>query len=185
MRDEILALLPEINWVKDTKLREAVIQCHIDALQEGHFVPQDLNLMPFALAFPNCPTSYLCHIRAVTRMCRSVLEEYNSIYKGQGDFILDHDKLIAGALLHDIGKLLEWTKGPDGKFGKSPEGKYLRHPLSGIVVAMRNGISSEIAHIIAYHAHEGDTAKRSPEAVIVNKIDMMNFDSIRSALGYL
>jgi HD superfamily phosphodiesterase len=185
MRDAILQVIPEIDWVKDKDLREKVIACHIDALKEGHWQLADLDVMPFALSIPNCPTSYLRHVRAVTRMCRSVLEEYNSIYKGQGDFVLDHDKLIAGALLHDIGKLLEWTKGADGKFGKSPEGKYLRHPLSGIVVAMRNGISSEIAHIIAYHAYEGDTAKRTPEAVIVNKIDMMNFDSIRSALGHL
>jgi putative nucleotidyltransferase with HDIG domain len=185
MKDEILHLLPEINWVKDAKLRDAVIQCHIDALTEGGWQPGDMDVIPFALSFPNCPTSYLRHVRAVTRMCRMVLDEYNSIYQGQGDFRLDHDKLLAGALLHDIGKLLEWSKRPDGTFGKSEAGKYLRHPLSGIVVAMRNGISSEIAHIIAYHAHEGDGAKRSPEAVIVNKIDMMNFDSIKSHLGYL
>jgi HD superfamily phosphodiesterase len=185
MRDAILELLPEINWVKDATLREAVVQCHIDALQEGHWQPHELDAMPFALSFPNCPTSYLRHVRAVTRMCRFVLEEYNTIYQGQGNFLLDHDKLIAGALLHDIGKLLEWAKIPNGKFGKSEAGKYLRHPLSGIVVAMRNGIPADIAHIIAYHAHEGDSAKRSPEAVIVNKIDMMNFDSIKSHLGYL
>jgi len=185
MRDAIVELLPEIQWVKDEKLREAVIQSHIDALNEGRWKHGDMDWIPFALSFPNCPTSYLRHVRAVTRMCRMVLDEYNAIYRGQGDFLLDHDRLIAGALLHDIGKLLEWLKGPDGKFGKSEAGKYLRHPFSGIVVAMRNGIPPEIAHIIAYHAYEGDGVKRSPEAVIVNKIDMMNFDSIKSHLGYL
>jgi putative nucleotidyltransferase with HDIG domain len=185
MRDAILQLIPEINWVKDQALREAVMECHIDALKEGHWQPSDMDVIPFALSFPNCPTSYLRHVRAVTRMCRSVLEEYNTIYQGQGDFLLDYDTLIAGALLHDIGKLLEWTKGSDGRFGKSKAGNYLRHPLSGIVIAMRNGIPPEIAHIIAYHAHEGDSARRSPEAVVVNKIDMMNFDSIKSYLGHL
>ncbi len=185
MREQILALLPEINWVKDEKIREAVIATHIDALTEGGWKPEDMDRIPFALAFPNCPASYLRHIKAVTHMCRSILEEYNSIYQGQGDFTLDHDRLIAGALLHDIGKLVEWKEGADGKFGKSETGKLMRHPLSGTVIAMRNGISYEIGHIIAYHAHEGDDAKRSPEAVIVNKVDMMNFDSIRSTLGYL
>ena len=184
MREAILELLPEIQWVQDAKLREAVIQCHIDALNEGRWQPCDMDLIPFALSFPNCPTSYLRHVRAVTRMCRTVLDEYNVIYRGQGDFLLDHDRLIAGALLHDIGKFLEWTRTSDGKFVKSEPGKHLRHPLSGIVVAMRNGVPADIAHIIAYHAHEGDGAKRSPEAVIVNKIDMMNFDSIKSHLGH-
>jgi len=52
-----------------------------------------------------------------------------------------------------------------------------------VVIALQNGISADIAHIIAYHAREGDGAKHSPEAAIVNKVDMMNFDSIRSHLG--
>jgi putative nucleotidyltransferase with HDIG domain len=186
MREVITDLLPEINWITDLKLREAVIDCHVNALNAGGWEPSDMDKLPFVLAsFPNCPTSYLRHIRAVTRMCRMILEEYNLIYQGQGDFVLDHDKLIAGALLHDIGKFLEWTKDSDGNFQKSQSGKYLRHPLSGIVIAMKNGIPIDIAHIIAYHAHEGEGAKRSPEAVIVSKVDEMNFDSIRSHLGYL
>jgi len=45
--------------------------------------------------------------------------------------------------------------------------------------------AKHFSFIIVYHAHEGDSAKRSPEAVIVNKIDMMNFDSIKSHLGHL
>lgn len=185
MRAAIIELLPEINWIKDAKLREAVLESHVDALTEGGWAPADMDVIPFALAFPDCPTSYLRHVRTVTRMCRGILEEYNAAYKGQGGFSLDHDRLICGALVHDIGKLVEWTKGPDGRFGKSQAGKDLRHPVSGVVIAMRNGIPSDIAHIIAYHAHEGDAVKRSPEAVIVNKVDMMNFDSIRSFLGYL
>lgn len=185
MREAIVELLPEIKWVKDRKLREAVLTSYSDALTEGGWTPADMDVIPFALAFPDCPTSYLRHVRAVTRMCRGILTEYNTAYEGQGNFSLDHDRLVAGALLHDIGKLVEWTKGPDGKFEKSPAGIDLRHPVSGVVIAMRNGIPSAIAHIIAYHAHEGDAVKRSPEAVIVNKVDMMNFDSIRSFLGHL
>ncbi|MCX7780099.1 MAG: HD domain-containing protein [Negativicutes bacterium] len=185
MRKAILELLPEINWIQNLQLCEAVVDSYVDALTEGGWEPSDMDKIPFALAFPNCPTSYLCHVKAVTRMCRMILEEYNSIYQGQGDFLLDNDRLIAGALLHDVGKFVEWKKGEDGNYGKSQTGKDLRHPISGTVIAMRNGIPSDIAHIVAYHAHEGDGVKRSPEAVIVNKVDMMNFDSIRSHLGHL
>lgn len=185
MHAKIIELLPEINWIKDLKLRDAVVESYVDALTEGGWEPRDMTRIPFALAFPNCPTSYLQHVRAVTRMSLTILEEYNSIYQGHGDFLLDHDRLIAGAILHDIGKLVEWEKGPDGKFAKSQAGKDLRHPFSGTVIAMRNGISTDIGHIIANHAHEGDGARRSPEGVVINKVDMMNFDSIKSHLGYL
>lgn len=185
MKQQIVELLPEINWIKDAKLRDMVINCHVDALNQGGWEPCDMDKIPFAMSFPDCPVSYLRHIRAVTRMCHSVVEEYNVIYQGQGDFVLDYDKLIAGAVLHDIGKFVEWERKPDGHYGKSDYGKLIRHPLSGMAIAMRNGISTDIAHIIAHHAHEGDSVKRSPEAVIVNKVDEMNFDSIRSRLGYL
>lgn len=180
MRNKIVELLPEINWIDHAALREAVITCYVEALTEGGWQPEDMDRIPFALALFDCPVSYLRHIRAVTRMCRVIMKEYNTIYRGQGEFRLDQDRLIAGALLHDIGKLLEWTETADGKIGKSETGKLLRHPLSGAALALRNGIGYDIAHIVAYHAHEGDTAERSPEAEIVNKVDMMNFYSIRS-----
>ena len=62
-------------------------------------------------------------------------------------------------------------------------GKDLRHPFSGTVIALRNGCGSAIGHIIANHAHEGDGTLRSPEAVLVNKADFMNFEGIKIFLG--
>ena len=66
---------------------------------------------------------------------------------------------------------------------KSRCGKNLRHPFSGTVIALRNGLPDEVGHIIANHAHEGDGTLRSPEAVVVNKADFINFESIKSFLG--
>jgi HD superfamily phosphodiesterase len=96
---------------------------------------------------------------------------------------MDNDLLVAGALLHDVGKLVEYEKAPDGKTIKSQLGKDLRHPFSGTVIALRNGCCSAIGHIIANHAHEGDGTLRSPEGVLVNKADFMNFEGIKSFLG--
>ena len=55
MREAILELLPEIQWVQDAKLREAVIQCHIDALNEGRWQPCDMDLIPFCSFLPQLP----------------------------------------------------------------------------------------------------------------------------------
>jgi len=139
--------------------------------------------IPFTLLIPNCPASYLTHTRGVTRVCKRVYEEFNALYKDEGGFQLDHDKLMAGAILHDVGKLVEYEKAPDGSTVKSQMGKDLRHPFSGTVLALRNGISTEIGHIIANHAHEGDGTLRSPEGVVVNKADFVNFETIKSFLG--
>lgn len=183
MREKIVSLLPEINWIQDPTLRERVIDAYVDALKTGGWEPEDMDKIPFTLLIPDCPASYLTHVRGVTRVAKRAMEEFNALYAHDGQFELDNDKLVAGALLHDIGKLVEYMRDEKGNAVKSQMGKDLRHPFSGTVIAMRNGISSEIAHIIANHAHEGDGTLRSPEGVIVNKADFINFDTIKSFLG--
>lgn len=184
MKNSIRKLLPEIEWIKDRELQNKVMDTYQDALVMGNWEAEDMGKIPFTLLIPNCPYSYLDHVRGVTRIAKVSMDEFNAIYASQNSkFTLDHDTLIAGALLHDVGKLIEYVKGTDGNTIKSQMGKDLRHPFSGTFLALRNGCSSRIGHIIANHAAEGDGTLRSPEAVIVNKADFINFETVKSFLG--
>lgn len=184
MEQRIRELFPEIEWVKDESLRRKVVASVIDALKTGGWEPDDMDKIPFTLLIPNCPFSYLDHVRGVTRMAKQAMDTFNEIYaQKDGKFTIDNDLLVAGALLHDVGKLVEYEKNPAGETVKSKMGKNLRHPFSGTVIALRNGCPDEIGHIIANHAHEGDGTLRSPEGVLVNKADFMNFESVKSFLG--
>jgi putative nucleotidyltransferase with HDIG domain len=183
MREKIRKLLPEIEWIGDKGLQEKVLASYEDALSTGGWAPEDMDKIPFTLLIPDCPASYLTHVRGVTRMAKLAMDEFNSLYASGGKFTMNNDLLVAGALLHDVGKLVEYEKSPDGKTVKSQMGRDLRHPFSGTVIALRNGCSTAIGHIIANHAHEGDGTLRSPEGVLVNKADFMNFESIKSFLG--
>ncbi len=71
------------------------------------------------------------------------------------------DVLISGAILADVGKLLEYELDENGKAIQGKYGQYLRHPFSGVSLAEECGIPPEVCHIIAAHAHEGDLVKRS------------------------
>jgi hypothetical protein len=184
MRDRIVKVFPEIDWVQDKDLREKVISTLEDALKTGGWEPEDMEKIPFTLLIPDCPASLNIHNRGVTRMAKAIYDEYNPLYKDNGGFKLDYDTLIAGAILHDVGKLVEYEK-KDGKAVKSQMGKDLRHPFSGVGLAMRNGIPSRICHCIAVHAKEGDGGYRCPEAVVINKCDFINFETIKSFLGLL
>jgi hypothetical protein len=84
------------------------------------------------------------------------------------------DVLIAGAILADVGKLLEYEK-KDGRIVQGKYGKYLRHPFSGVSLAEACGVPPEVCHIIAAHAGEGNHTKRSVEAYIVHHADFMTF----------
>ena len=184
IQSEIRALLPEIGWIKSGDLQEKVAACIADALAEGGWTPEDMKRIPFTLLIPNCPFSYLDHVRGVTRTAKAALDEFNAVYAAQNPaFEMDSDLLVAGALLHDVGKLVEYSQSSDGAFEKSGVGRNLRHPFTGTAIALRNGCSPEIAHIIANHAHEGDGTMRAPEAVVVNKADFINFEGIKSFLG--
>ncbi len=184
MRDKILALIPEIKWIHDEELQENVISAYEEALSFGNWDPEDMDKIPFTLLIPDCPYSYLSHVRGVIKVARASMENFNEIYATQdSNFKLNNDNLIAGAILHDVGKLMEYEKTEAGQFVKSKFGKDLRHPFSGMHLALKHGCSSDIAHIIANHAAEGDGTLRSPEAVIVNKADFINFETVKSFLG--
>lgn len=172
MRDAVLKLWPEIGWIADPGLREQVTQTWIRAFKESPLTPGDLDQIPFTLLVPNCPTSFMEHKRCVVHIARKAAE---SMKEFMGDALpISLDTVIAGAILADVGKLLEYEK-VDGKAGQSKRGEMLRHPFTGVALAMQCGVPDPVCHVIAAHAAEGDLVKRTTEAYIVHHADYMAF----------
>ena len=177
-----LEVFPEIATIHDKDLQEKVVKTCQEALEIGGWNLDDVDKVPFTLLIPDTVFSYRTHVQAVTRMAIHCYEEW----KVYGDrFALNYDYLVAGAVLHDVGKLIEYEKDATGKTVKSDLGKNLRHPFSGTALAVKNGLPYEVAHISANHAREGDGTLRSPEAVLVNKCDMLNFQALKSFAGMI
>ncbi|HLK33645.1 MAG TPA: hypothetical protein VKT29_11185, partial [Terriglobales bacterium] len=85
---------------------------------------------------------------------------------------------IAGAILADVGKLLEYENvetGGKSVTRQSERGEFLRHPFTGVALAMECGVPDSVCHIIAAHAAEGDLVKRTTEAYIVHHADFMAY----------
>ncbi len=175
MREKLLSILPEIEWIGDADLKEKVIATWIDGMERGGWTPDDVARMPFTLA-KKVSASFAQHVRSVTRICAAVSDTFDEIYNGV-DLKLDRDMLLAGALLHDVGKLVEMEE-VDGAFRKSADGKIVRHAFSGVALADAHGLPAAVQHIIGTHSKEGDPFKRIPESVICHFADFMNFDPI-------
>ncbi len=175
MRQKLLRIVPEIEWISDIELREKVIETWLDGLDRGGWQPEDLERMPFTLV-KKVSANFAQHVRSVTRICVAVCDTFDDIYHGV-DLKLDRDLLLAGALLHDVGKLVEMEEA-DGTFRKSADGKLVRHAFSGVALADAHGLPAAVQHIIGTHSKEGDPFKRSPESVICHLADFMNFDPI-------
>lgn len=173
MRETVKRLWPEIDWIGDLQLRKQVTETWIKALERSSLNADDLTHIPFTLLVPNCPITFMEHKRCVVHIARDSA-------KAMQDFMgralpIDLDTVIAGAILADVGKLLEYELGPDGKSRQSERGEALRHPFTGVALALESGVPDEVCHIIAAHAAEGDLVKRTTEAYIVHHADFMAF----------
>jgi putative nucleotidyltransferase with HDIG domain len=175
----VYELWPELDWIKDPDLREKVANTWGSALDKSALTPEDLHEIPFTLMVEECKVSFMAHKRCVVHIARDSGRQIRDHF---GDELpVDMDVLIAGAILADVGKLLEYER-KEGKVIQGTYGKYLRHPFSGVSLAEACGVPPEVCHIIAAHAGEGDQVKRSVEAWIVHHADFMTFLPFRERL---
>ena len=168
----ILDLWPELEWIRDPDLRTATARTWEVAMDRSPLTPDDLRTIPFTLLVKDLDVTFMEHKRAVVHIARRSAEAMEQFF---GDKLpIDHDVVIAGAILADVGKVLEYEL-VDGKAVQSRRGALLRHPFTGVSVAMECGVPDTVSHIIAAHAAEGDLVKRSTEAYIVHHADFMSY----------
>jgi putative nucleotidyltransferase with HDIG domain len=179
MTEEIKNLWPELEWIQDGELREKTARTWELALERSVLTAQDLQTIPFTLLVPDLKVTFMAHKRAVVHIARAAGEKANQFFKE--DLPVNMDILISGAILADVGKLLEYEM-VDGKAVQGVYGKYLRHPFSGVSLAEECGLPAAVCHIIAAHATEGDLVKRSTEAYFVHHADFMTFLPFKNRL---
>jgi putative nucleotidyltransferase with HDIG domain len=181
MTEKIKELWPELEWIEDRSLREKTAKTWETALERSVLKAEDLEKIPFTLLCgPGLKVSFMAHKRCVVHIAKASGEKMNEFF-GK-DLPVNMDVLISGAILADVGKLLEYELDNEGKAIQGKYGQYLRHPFSGVSIAEECDLPPEVCHIIAAHAHEGDLVKRTTEAYIVHHADFMTFLPFKSRL---
>ncbi len=176
MRDGLLKLIPEFGLIEDDELREKTIRAWEQALRAGGWHVDDIERMPFTLIIDPCPCNMVEHVRAVTRIARAAAETLLKICPDRVSLNMDY--LTAGALLHDIGKLIEYKR-EGNRFVKSRLGSLVRHPISGVGICYKEGLPDEVLHIVASHSWEGDRLERTPESIIIHHADFITFEQFK------
>ena len=133
--------------------------------------------MPFTLLTKTQGISLVEHTIAVTEGALALADAQESAYSRM-PYKVNMDRLIAGGLLHDVGKLLETEKDEKGDFRKSLKGMYARHPVSGAILAAKCGLPDDIVNTIACHAKEGEGAPKVLETVLIHQADFATFDPL-------
>ena len=176
MNKDILEIWPEINWIKDNNLRKKTTNAWEYAIEKSVLSAEDLEKIPFSLLIKDCDVTFMNHKRTCVQLAVDIAKRMLDNF---GDEIkIDMDILIAGAILIDIGKLIEYEI-VDGKLGTSNFGKIVRHPFSGVAIADRFDLPAEVQHIIGTHSKEGDLGMRTVESIIVYHADFVSFEPFK------
>ena len=176
--EDIAQLFPDIMAITDASLREKVARVWDESITTGcggkGWTFDELRTIKFTLLAGDIDMRFVEHLNSCVKQCMAIAEVLNSVF---GDRVpINRDYLIAGALLADVGKLLEFDKDADGNVIKGSFGEALRHPFSGVALCYKHGLPVEVMHIVATHSHEGDKVQRSIESIIFHHADFIDFD---------
>lgn len=165
-RSHVLGLFPEVELISDPVLREGVLLAWVKAWRGGGW--EWLEDAPLMVREIRDPTVGVLHVRVSAQLALSIADV---LHREMGQ-PLNRDYLVAGALLHDVGKPLEYAPRGQGPLS----GGELRHPVSGAHLILQAGLPLEIAHIAAVHSKEGQFQERSMEAEIVTRAELIAWE---------
>lgn len=179
MMERLLCLTQRI---KDSALEKLVSMFLSDSEFSRRFA-----LVPAGLTMHHAyPGGLLEHTVGVMKTC------FHLIKKCRGP--LNEDLLLAGALLHDVGKVKEFDQRLSG--GYTVEGSLLGHPFLGAEIVGKKislisdfppQLAVDLKHLILTHheksGHGGPRAPSTKEAVILHRADSLDAEINRLCSG--
>ena len=179
-RFEPAEMLEELIVTAREKIADGALSALVIDLLEAH--GDELLALPAAKKNHHAFVGgFLEHVVSVTRSCVYLAQKYDEYYPDL-EPPLDKDLVVAGAILHDIGKLRELEQRPQGA-EYTAEGNLIGHILQGRDMvreaAGRHDLAPEtllrLEHIIVSHQRlpEWGSPKppMTPEALIVHYAD--------------
>jgi hypothetical protein len=155
------ALFPQLALVTDGRLRDDVDAIWQELWRMSSFTAiEDVWVDP-AIEYPQ-----IRHQQALVRTALELAATYEQLH----GTTYDRDVLIAGALLADVSKLVEFEL-VDGRCVRSPLGSRLPHATYAVHMALARGVALEVVHIIASHSPFSPTRPATREAQLVYWLD--------------
>jgi len=172
LRQQIRTELPEVGQISDTGLQAKAVEAWAYAIAHSSFT--SIRQIPPA-GNPDVQEAkrgdQTDHLRGVTRLALGIAREMQAAYP---ELEIEMDTIIAGGLLHDVGKAWEFDPERRERWA-SQQKRYgrpsIRHPAMGAHICLTVGLPEEIAHIAMAHSGEGELLVRSLECMIVHQAD--------------
>jgi putative nucleotidyltransferase with HDIG domain len=168
----------QLSSINDEEVKRKVVKAwHLGCQRGGWEKIEDLIDVPFTLLTDTKGVGFIEHTIAVTEgamgLALAQMENYDEM-----PYEIDMDRLIAGGLLHDVGKLLEIEPDEEGGYRKSRNGMCTRHPISGTILAAEAGLGEDVQNTIACHAKEGEGRPQVIETILIHQADFATFNPL-------
>jgi putative nucleotidyltransferase with HDIG domain len=167
-----------LDLIEDADLKKKTVAAWVTGCEQGGWDSvETLSKMPFTLLTDCKGVTFLEHTVAVTlgayALAKAQIDTYESV-----PYPIDLDRVVAGGILHDVGKLLEIEPDGEGGYRKSRNGMCARHPISGAILVAQAGLPEEIVNTVACHAKEGDGRPQVVETVFIHQADFATFNPL-------
>lgn len=174
--EEDLEMLKEVH---DPELRRLVIEAWATSLTlNGFKAIHELEGSGIYHCLVLKEGSQADHLNTVARIALGIAK---GLLEQRPYLKIDLDLIVAGALLHDVGKPPEYNLDKRKFWSENPayEGNPpVSHAMYGFYICMLVGLPMRVAHIPATHCQEGQMhcIQRSIESVIVHAADYVSWD---------
>ncbi|MDO8530704.1 MAG: hypothetical protein Q7T26_00835 [Dehalococcoidia bacterium] len=162
-RKAIGKAFPALAKIKDASLREGVVKTWYMAWKESSY--KRLEDAPMGVGRPE--DSLLKHVNAVTGSAYAIGQQLQQVYGTK----LNFDYVIAGALLHDVDKIVMY-EGTGDKAKHSALSEKIVHGAYGGHLALLAGLPMDIVFIIMAHSPKVDVEPDSPEGQLICHADL-------------
>jgi hypothetical protein len=172
--DYIMSIFPEIHEINDEKLRQAVLNIWVEGCDDSGV--EDLRKIPKNL--DNIGYFLVNHTKVVTKSCKNTAQLIKELHHIE----VNMDLLLAGALLHDVSKLMEITA--DGNdFLTSEFGEKVQHGFYAAYKAYEKRLPLDLQHMLIAHTPKSNIMPKTIEAVILYYVDGMDTEILNYSLG--
>lgn len=162
---DVLGVFPEIEQIKDTTLRDAVVDIWQELWSQSTWT--DFDTVPTS---PEIPYPTRPHNQCVVTMSLAVADAFERFHGVK----INRDHLIAAAVLQDASKVVEYRPGPDGKAEFSELGKTYPHAFWCAHLALQKGVPDAVVHILLTHTPQAPKFPSSLEGKILYYVDQLD-----------
>lgn len=162
---DVYELFPPVAEIKDKTLRAKVVAIWEEMWEISPW--SDVNEVPTSteIPYPTVP-----HNQCVLAMAIAVADCFEKYH----DLKVDRDALIAGAILQDASKVVEFAPNDKGEVVSTEIGKSVPHAFWTAHLAAKHGLSGELLNIILTHTPQAAKFPTTLEGKILFWVDQID-----------